>query len=360
MSYQKNKGIKTLKELALLLNLAPSTISKSLNDSPEISSKTKSRVKEMAWSHGYFPNNIPRGLEDNLTKSIGVILPNVVDEFFAMLLQGVEKEVKQQKYKLLIALSEDHLKKEAECLNSIIECKVDGILISWAQETQQKGTYGHFNKLEDYRLPLVQFDRTFEGIPYDQVTIDDFDGSYRATKYLLESGCKKIAFLSKIANTSVGELRKEGYIQALNLEGAERFKPILISVKSDGQFKYNLYQAIKDNGIDGILASDTRSAISAMNLVQREGYRVPEDISIIGYADGALGEYSNPPLTTVCQHAEELGMMAVRVLLHRLERKHCTKYFHTVVKSKLIIRESTKRVNKNNKFTTDNNVFKYV
>ncbi len=332
----------TLKELATILNLSPSTISKSLNDSPEISFETKRKVRKLAKNHGYIPNYNARSLKLRRSKNIGVVIPNILDEFFAMVLQGIENEANKQGYNVMICISDDLTKKEEGGLNAFISGRVDGILISLASQTQFSGSYGHLKKRLGARVPIVLFDRISKELDCDKVSVDDFKAACMATEYLIQTGCKNIAFLSTISKTSVGKQREEGYRSILRLGGQELFKPQIIRIPDYDSFEATLKKHLREYPVDAILAADERSAVCAMNMVQRHGYSIPDDISFIGFTDGSMGRYSNPPLTSVSQHAEDMGKMAVRTLIDRLEEYNTGKATHQLVRTELVIRESTR------------------
>lgn len=334
----------TLKELAALLSLSPSTVSKSLSDSGEISKATKNRVKEMAEIYGYVPNQMAKNLKLGKTRSIGVVLPNLKDEFFGMVFHGIEKAARKRNYNVIAHISDDKTKKEKECLRKFHKGTVDGVLISLAKETQVKQKTKHLDDLVKWGVPMVQFDRVFEHLDCDKVIVDDFDGAYLATKYLLDTGCEQIAFLSPIAQTSVGELRKEGYVQALLLEGNLASKKLVVEVNNYEEFKEALTRAYNDERIDGILAADELSAICALNTIQSMGIKVPEEVSIIGFTNGILAKCCIPSLTTVSQHATKLGEIAIKTLIKRIERSIGGTTEHRVLKTKLNIRSSTKNL----------------
>ncbi|WP_420401839.1 LacI family DNA-binding transcriptional regulator [Flagellimonas sp.] len=337
----------TIKELAELLNLSPSSVSKAISDSHEISEQTKAKVKEMAKVCGYVPNQMARNLKLGKTKSIGVVIPNVRDEFFGMVLHGIEKEASKRKYNLVIHISNDQSKKEKAGLEALSKGTADGILISLARETQCNAKFQHLYQIIDNGIPVVQFDRIHEDLNCDKVSVDDFDGAYQATKHLLETGCERIAFLSPISETSVGKLRKEGYLQALALEQEMVSNPILINASKHEDCIAAVTNAFRSNQIDGILAADELSAICALNSVHSMGLQVPDDVAVVGFTNGLLAKCSIPSLTTVSQHASLLGQTAVATLINRIEgKKKGEEPIHKVIKTELLVRDTTSRISR--------------
>ncbi len=332
----------TLKELSVVLGLSVSTISKALNDSTEISVSTKMKVQRFAFSYGYRPNPTAQNLKLGRTRVIGVIIPNVIDEFFAMVLHGIEEEASNLQYKVLISISNDDQKKEESALISMVNGSVDGVLLSLAKETQGLENIAHVNNFTTGRIPMVLFDRVHQQLRNDTITVDDFDGAYKATKYLMDTGCTNIAFLSTITKTSVSEMRKEGYVQAMHLEAACRCDPTIIEINHYDLFEDILITAMQSQRIDAILAADELSAVRTINLLQSNGFKIPDDIAVIGFTNGQMAQYSNPPLTTVSQHAEKIGEEAVKVLVKRILNPNYKKPIHRVIKTEMLVRRSTK------------------
>ncbi|SNZ00437.1 LacI family DNA-binding transcriptional regulator [Flagellimonas pacifica] len=331
----------TLKELASILDLAPSTISKSLNNSPEISDCTKLKVKEAAKEFGYIPNNAARSLKLKRTKCIGVIIPNVTDAFFGKVLHGIEEEARKHNYTIMVSFSNNSHRLENNHLQNFMNFCVDGVLISFSTETQRQKNYKHLNNLESSQMPLVMFDRVLENSVFSSVTIDDLEGAYNATTHLIKTGCKKIAFVSPIAETSVGKNRKHGYLDALQSHGYSS-QPICIEFNSYDDFKPMLKEAMKSNDIDAFIAADELSAICTLNTVQQWGYQVPNQISIVGFTNGVMGQCSNPPLTMVSQNAEKMGKETVKSFIKAMEKPNLVRIQHKVIKTELVLRDSTR------------------
>lgn len=331
----------TLKDLARILEVSISTVSKALNDNPEISLETRNRIKELAESYRYVPNKIAQSLKSKSTKTIGVIIPAILLEFFSKVLYGIEVEATKRGYKIIICLSNELYQKESESIDTFINGSVDGIILSVAEETQKLKKYIHFEKSINYEVPMVMFDRVAKEIECDKVTVDDFEGAYKATKYLSKIGSKNIVFINPIPNISVGQLREEGYNKAV-LE--LKYKPCVIEVNSYDLIEEALTNILKDRKIDGIVTADEYSAILAINIARLNGYKIPEDISIIGFTNGLMAEHSIPSLTVVSQHAENIGKLAVKTLLERIEGQLPQNPVHEIVKTKIIERNSTKKI----------------
>ena len=332
----------TLKDLAAILGVSVSTVSKALSDNPEISLPTRKRIKEVAETYNYIPNNIAQSLKAKSTKTIGVIIPAILLEFFSKVLYGIEIEATKRGYKIVICLSNESFKKESESINTFITGSVDGIILSVAEETQKTKDYNHFLKAQKYGLPVVMFDRVIEEIPCDKVTVDDFEGAQKATQFLYDLGERNILFLNTIYNISVGEEREKGYIEAMKALGVE---PEVLRLENYNLIEKELSKKLKTNKVDAILTADEYSAALAMNVARLNGFHVPNDISVVGFTNGLLAEHAIPSLTVVSQHAESIGKKAVELLLDRIQEKLSERPVHKVIRTKIIERNSTKPKN---------------
>lgn len=333
----------TLKDLAKMLDVSISTVSKALNDSPEISLPTRLKIKELAASCNYVPNNIAQSLKSKSTKTIGVIIPSILIEFFNKVLYGVEAEATKRGYKIIICLSNETFKKEKESIDTFINGSVDGIILSVAEETQKTNQISHFQKSLNYNLPMVMFDRVLDDVDCDKVTVDDFEGAFKATKFLSKTAGQNILFLNTLSGISVGRLREQGYKKAMaNLKRT----PIVLNLENYKAIEKGLGNVLKEEKIDAILAADEYSALLAMNAARLNGFSIPDDISVIGFTNGLISEYAMPSLTVVSQHAENIGSLAVDRLINRIENKSTPEAIHDVVKTKIIERNSTKKIKK--------------
>lgn len=328
----------TIKELARSLNLSTGTISKALNGSREISEKTRKRVKEAAISKNYSPNYIARCLRAKKTRTIGVIVPNVLHNFFAKAIHGIEATVNKYDYKIVVCLSNEAVKKEAESLHKLINSKVDGVIVSLSKETEESKEYSHFLETKRHDLPVVLFDRITNKISCDSVSIDNAAAAKEATKELLSSGCKNIIFLSTIHGTSVERKRELGYKEALLEVGK---KPQSVYISNYSQFEEVLLKVLNTTKTDAILAADELSAISVLKYAIRNNVKIPQDLSVVGFSNGILAENYTPSLTTVEQHAEEQGAMAAEILINRIENQLSEEMVQKVLEATIIHREST-------------------
>ncbi|SDR67584.1 LacI family DNA-binding transcriptional regulator [Gramella sp. MAR_2010_147] len=332
-----NKKV-TLKTLASLLKVSVSTVSKSLSDNPEISLETRERVKLLANSLHYIPNILGRNLKSNKTRTIGVIIPDILPHFFAKALSGMESVANEMGYKIIISISNDSLNKERESIQTLISGSVDGIIMSLSQETQAKMEIDHLKDVLDYHVPLVLFDRVLSIIPCDKISINDAFQAEQATIELLDSGCEKIAYVSGIPYTSVDDQRKQGYINASKRFGFTK------QIFNFDQKKFpdeKLKNLIQQRKIDAVLAADELSAILIMKSILKSGFKIPEDVSVIGFTNGIMGENFLPSLSTVDQHEEEQGRLAMSTMIERIQDKLSRDPVNLKLETSIIHRDST-------------------
>lgn len=333
----------TLKQIAKELGVSVSTVSKALNNSAEISDATKAKIQEFAKLKNYKPNIVALNLKNRQTKTIGVILPNILNSFFAKVFTGIEKVAEEKGYHIITCISNESLEKEIHAMDLLSNGTVDGFILSISEESQKKNYFDHFIDCINDDVPIVMFDRVTDKVNCDKVVVDDLDSAFSATKHLLDTGCKKIALLSTIDNLSVGKLRAKGYFKALEESNFDYDENIIILTDSSVEFDEKLKLLFASQKIDGIFALDEHAAVSGLKRGLESGYKVPENLSIIGFADGVWSKRLTPSLSTVSQHGPEIGETATRLLIEKLESKNKeTSSKTTTVKTELRQRGSTR------------------
>ncbi|HRN44065.1 MAG TPA: LacI family DNA-binding transcriptional regulator [Flavobacterium sp.] len=340
------KAKATLKQIAKELNVSVSTVSKALNDSPEISSSTKIRIKEYAKLKNYKPNVIGLNLKNRKTKTIGVIIPNILNSFFAKVFSGIEKVADEKGYNVIMCISNESLEKETHTLEMLSNGTIDGFIVSVSEEAQKNHEYNHFSSIINDGTPIVMFDRIAAEVDCDKVIVDDYDSALNSTQHLINLGCKNIALLSSIDNLSVGKLRAEGYLKALENNTIPVNSNIILRADSEEDLNSKIENIFENNTIDGVFALDENDSVAALKIGLKKGYKIPEELSIIGFADGILASRRlSPSLTTVSQHGVDIGEVAAKLLIDRLESKEEHVPYETVViKTKLKERESTREL----------------
>ena len=331
----------TLKQLAKELNVSISTVSKALNNSEEIGEDTVKRVKELAKLYNYTPNKVALSLKQNKTKTIGVIIPDILNHFLAKVLFGIEREATQRGYNIITCISNESLDKEKEALDLLANGSVDGFILCVAEESQIKNEINHFKRTIAKGLPLVMFDRVAHDVLCDKVIVDDFDATYNATNSLIDEHRKNIAFISRIDDISVGKLREHGYNKAILENG--NLEPLVLKIKNKDDHQKKIKSLFKKNNtIDAIVAADSSSGIIALNTAVSFGLKVPKDISVIAFASKSESNHTLPKLTTIRQHAKAICAHAAELLINRIQNTGLEEDVKTkIVKTSLVKNKST-------------------
>ena len=331
----------TIKTIAKELGVSTSTVSKALRDSHEISIETKEKIKAYADFYNYKPNNLALQLRNQKTRVIGVILPKIVHHFFSTVIKGIERGASEKGYHIMVCFSNESYKSEVDNLKVLSNGSVDGLLVSVAKETLQNQDFKHFEDLVNEEIPLVMFDRVLESITCDKVIVDDIGAGYKATEHLIERGRKKIAMLATPQHVNIGALRRRGYEKALKEYNVSSSNGLAVEIDEEQDLKSQISKVISSD-IDAIFAVNEIYAAIAIRLAKEKGFRVPEDISVVGFTDGLISEYSSPSITAIVQHGFTMGKQAVELLIDRIENEAENLPARTkVISSDLKTRESS-------------------
>lgn len=331
----------TLKQLAKELNVSISTVSKALNNSEEIGEETIKRVKELAELYNYKPNKVALSLKQNKTKTIGVIIPDILNHFLAKVLFGIEREAAIHGYNIITCISNESLDKEKEGLQLLANGSVDGFILCLSQETQIKNEVTHFKKTIAQGLPIVMFDRVAYDVMCDKVIVDDFEAVYNATKLLIDEGRKNVAFISSIDDLSVGKLRERGYNKAI-LEHSDQ-RPLVLKISKKDNYQLKIKSLFQTHVVDGVISADNATGVISINIAVNVGLKVPQDMSVIGFSSMYISNHSVPRLTSIRQHAKDIGANAAQLLIKRLHSKNVSENDVTtrIIKTSLIKNGST-------------------
>lgn len=334
----------TLKDIANSFNVSIATVSKALKDSHEISSTTKIKIQEYAKLHHYKPNVTALNLLNKKTKTIGVVIPNIMNSFFAKVFVGIEKVASQNEYHLVSCISNESYEKEAKTIELLKHGDLDGLIISLSEETQIKQDYRHLQNTLNEGIPIVMFDRVAEEINCDKIVVNDLESAYHATKHLISTGCKRVALISVIDNLSVGKLRVEGYKKALRDSNIPIEDKLIVKINNNEDFDTILKIVLADKHIDGLLCLEENAAVDALHLLKKMNYKIPSEMSVACFTNGRLLQYLTPSVSAISQHGKHIGETAAKILIERMQNEDKSKPFITkVVKTSLIERESTKR-----------------
>lgn len=343
----------TLKKIASELGLSISTVSKALKNNKDISKENREKVQAFAKYYNYRPNSVALSLKNRKTSTIGVIIPEIVHHYFAKVISGIEEVANSKEYNVIIGVTNESFNKEIINMEMLIDGSIDGFIISLSKETLQKKDYKHIRETINQNIPVVMFDRVVDEIPCDKIIIDDREAGRMAIQKLIDEGRKKILLLTTKDYLNIGRLRTEGYRDALAVNGIPYNEDLILRIGELGdseEDQRNLEQRINrvfemHPDIDGIFGVNEIYAVTALNVARLRGLDVPEELSVIGFSDGILSKYARPHLTTVSQHGFHMGELAAETLIYRLEKMNkdqITPYSTQVVKTNLIIRDSTR------------------
>lgn len=334
----------TLKQIAKELDVSISTVSKSLRDSPEISEDTRLKVQAFAKLYNYKPNNIALSLKNKKTKTIGIIIPEIVHHFFATVISGIEQVANECGYNVIVCLSDESFDKEVINMEMLANGSTDGFIMSLSKETQQKKDFHHLQEVINQGMPVVLFDRISNDIMCDKVIIDDQLAAYEATNFLISKGLKKIALLTTVDYVSVGKLRTDGYLNVLHDHGIEVDENLIIRIEDTEHCDEKINELLENQSVDAILAVNELFAVTAIKLAMSKGIKIPEDLSVVAFTDGIISKYSTPTITTISQNGIKMGRKAAEMLIKRLELEdeEDEHYKTEIIETNLIIRESTK------------------
>ncbi|MEZ7504186.1 LacI family DNA-binding transcriptional regulator [Flavobacterium sp. Arc2] len=335
----------TLKQIAKELDVSISTVSKSLRNSLEIGEDTRLKVQAFAKFYNYRPNNIALSLKNRKTKTIGIIIPEIVHYFFSTVINGIEQVANENGYSVIITLSDDSFDKEVLNMEMLANGSIDGFIMSLSKETQFKGDYHHITEVIDQGMPVVMFDRVSNEILCDKVIIDDKLAAYEAVQSLIDKDRKKIALVTTVDYVSVGKLRTDGYTKALLDNGLPFNEDLIIKIEDVDTCEIIIGKLLEEKAIDAIFAVNELFAVTCIKAANKMGLNVPKDLAVIAFTDGIISKYSTPTITTVSQSGKKMGNKAAKMLIDRLEseNEHLEEenYKTEVIETHLIEREST-------------------
>lgn len=335
----------TLKQIAKELDVSISTVSKSLRDSPEISEDTRQKVQAFAKLYNYKPNNIALSLKNKKTKTICIIIPEIIHHFFATVISGVEHVANENGYNVLVCLSDESFDKEVINMEMLAGGSIDGFIMSLSKETQQRRDFHHITEVINQGMPVVMFDRVTNDILCDKVIIDDNLAAYNATRFFINKGYKKIALITTVDYVSVGKLRTDGYTKAMMDHDLKVDPNLILKIEDTDNFDAQIEALIRNQKPEAIFAVNEIFAVTAIKIAGKLGLKIPTDISIIGFTDGIISKYSTPSISTVSQNGVKMGEKAAKMLIDRLENEEMEieeHYKTEVIETALVERESTR------------------
>lgn len=331
----------TIIELAAALGLSKSTVSRAFTDSSDINPKTKERILQKATELGFTPNMHASNLRGNKSSTIAIIIPEFGNKFFSQAIKGIEMVARNKGHHVLIYVTDHSAEKEAEIVKTLVNGRVDGVIMSASGEGKD---HGYLQLLAQHKLPLVFFDRYYEDVDTVSVTGNDHQSSFLATQHLIENGCRRIAYLAINKDVSIGKIRMDGYIEALRSLGLSVDQRLILDTSNDASINYEEIKALlAQQKPDAIFASVERLALSAIRAAKDLGLRIPQDLKLICFSCLDIADMLNPALSVVKQPAYEMGKIAAERLFDLMNGKRGIDTKEVIfLNSELIFQESSK------------------
>ena len=328
----------TLREVALRAGVSAMTVSRVVNGAGNVDPETLRRVQEAIVELDYVPNRLARGLVSQQTKTIGVIVPDVVNPFFAPVVRGAESTARKAGYRVLLCNTEGDLRLEREYVGDLVAHRVEGLIIAPASD----GSRLCLSPLLKAGFPIVLLDRSLPGMDCDQVVSDSIAGARRLVEHLLRVGHRRIAHIADTEDVSTGRDRLEGYRQALEAHGIEVSEDLIYRTTVDRIGGYRAAQQILtlDDLPTAIFAVNNMTVVGAMQALRERGLTVPRDMGLVCYDDIEHLAVLSPFMTVVDQPGETFGRVGAQLLLERITGKAGPRCRKILLQSELIIRKS--------------------
>lgn len=334
----------TMKDIARELGVSVATVSRALKNSSRISKEKRESIQTYAREHNFIPNIIGSALRHSKAtpiKLIGVIVPEFIHYYFASVLTGIEEEARARGYRIMVALSDEKYEREVRICDDFYKNKVCGVIVSQAKDTTQ---YDHFQRLIDYGVPVVFYDRICTGVDASRVVVDDYMGAFTAVRHMIDTGCKRIAFYGASMNMEISKNRYNGYKDALQRSGLEVDEELVRLCDNRAAAEAITPDLLNmENRPDAFFAINDDTAIGILYTAKRMGFAVPDDISVCGFTNGNRAVACDPMLTTVEQRGKLVGEEAANILIGQVEGDiPRNKVEKRVVRTRLVIRGTTK------------------
>lgn len=331
-----------LKDIAAELNLSKTAVSLVLNnrgDENKISKETQKRILDFARENNYRPNQMARGLSLGKSETIGLIVPNISDIFYARIAHHVELRAKKLGYNVVFSSSNEDAEMEKELVYSMLNRQVDGLIIASTQKNKDE-----ILKLKRANYPFVLIDRHYPDIKTNYVIVDNLGGAKNITQHLLGKGRRNIGLVSIKSELDALLQRRLGYEKALT-DGGIAINTGIQKELDPFEYKSEMKEAIKDmvggsKGVDAIVFTTHYLAASGLRELKLLKVQVPEEVAIISFDELGAFDLVDPPITTSKQPVDDIGNLAVEILVNDIEKKHMKIENQSVLQTQLLIRKS--------------------
>lgn len=329
----------TIKDIARELNISVSTVSRALQNHPDISERTKDLVRDCARQLNYKPNIMASNLRTSKNTTIGVVIPELNHHFFSSILDGIEQTANEAGYNILICQTGEDVQKEIRSVQTLIGSRVAGMLVGVSKQTAQ---LHHLQEVLDNSIPLVLYDRPCPSLPCDQVVSDDYMGAFNAVEYLIQTGKRKVMFMSSSFQLEVSRRRYQGWRDALMRYHIPIHDNMIVECDTrSGAIIATPRILQSEDRPEAIFCVNDDCAAGVLHAAQIMGIKVPDELSICGFSNAPICRATVPMLTTVQQHGVAIGKRATMRLLKRLAGEDRIPQTE-MVPTDLIVRETTK------------------
>jgi DNA-binding LacI/PurR family transcriptional regulator len=329
----------TIKDIAKLLGISKSTVSRALSEHSDVNQETRKKVLEVAHKLNYQPNALAINLKQQRTHTIGVIIPETVNHFFVKAIGGIQRVANLAGYNVMTCQSDESYITERNNLQTLVTSRVDGMLISISTGTQKTD---HFNVLMERNIPVVFFDRTCEELRTSQVYTNNYEIAFEGTEHLIAQGCRKIAIVAGPQNLNNSRNRLQGYIDALKKHELPIKESYIIHSYFSGGNIQEYTRGLINQGQrpDAVFAINDYAAIEMMHVMKKNGLSIPKDIAVLGFNNENICPFVDPSLSSIDHPAYDIGTAAAEILLHMIKTGDHEPQ-RRIIKSRLVMREST-------------------
>ncbi len=327
----------TIKDIARVALVSVNTVSRALNNKPDVNKRTKRRILSIAKQLNYSPNYLAKGLISRQTRTIGVVVTDNANPFFAKMIKGIEDVAYAKGYNIILCNTDEDPVREENAIRLLYEKRVDGILITPVQTGRE-----HISKLMRLQIPFVLLNRHSNTIETDYIINDNAHGAKLAINRLLEIGRRRIVYIAGPASVSSVQERLEGCRMAMRQGNVSLRNLHIEHTNLKLQDGYDvMIRILRSASLPlGVFTYDDLLAIGAMKAIGEAGFKIPDDVALVGYDDIDFAEFLEVPLTTVRQQRYRIGEMGAKLLVDRMGGKTSRRYKHVVLRPDLIIRKS--------------------
>lgn len=330
----------SIKDIARMLNISVATVSRALHDRYDVNPETKRKVLELAEKLNYRPNSHAIGLLTKRTHTIGLVVPEIDNQFFSEIINGLENVAYEQGYNVMIFQSQNIYEREVKIIDQLIGARVDGVAISIGSSTED---FRHLNMLKELDIPLAMFDRAHDKVYGHKIINDNFDGGYKAGAFLIKSGRQRLAHIAGPATLKLSRLRLQGFKAALRDAQLELRPEYLVhtTFRMEDSYQTALNLLRLSPRPDAIFAVSDYVALGVLKAARELDIKIPQELALIGFTNLAVGPLLEPPLTTISQQSYEMGQETARILLENIESsEEDFKLQSRIFKPELVIRDS--------------------